>query len=465
MLLLCYLHAEQKMKNSTPMNIRLTLFFLLAAMIISSCTHETKVQVEEFDLQLLEQLDIVSPTQNYSHYILPESSDYDNIPQEPQNPLNGPKVTLGQYLFHETGLAVNPAHVESMESFSCSSCHVASAGFRPGRFQGIADGGVGFGDHGEGRAMNEDYDETELDAQGHRPPSVLNSAYVTNTFWNGQFGSGGVNEGTEDVWDNSEATHINYQGLSGHESQHQEGMLAHRLEMNPEMAAELGYDEMFDLAFPEVPVNERYTMRTSAFAIAAYLRTLFSNQAPFQDWLKGDKTAMTTQEKEGAMLFFGKAGCYRCHNSPGLNGMEFHAFGVNDLWERGGLNTGPTDPRVLGRGGFTQKQEDMYKFKIPSIYNMKDSPFYFHGSSKESLREVVEYKNNAIPENNVVPIENLSPFFTPLHLTETEIDNLVSFLENGLRDPNLQRYVPSHLYSGNCFPNNDEQSQIDMGCE
>jgi len=44
------------------------------------------------------------------------------------------------------------------------------------------------------------------------------------------------------------------------------------------------------------------------------------------------------------------------------------------------------------------------------------------------------------------------------------MDDLVEFLENGLYDPNLIRYKPEVTMSGNCFPNNDLQSRMDMGC-
>jgi len=63
-----------------------------------------------------------------------------------------------------------------------------------------------------------------------------------------------------------------------------------------------------------------------------------------------------------------------------------------------------------------------------------------------------------------VPESQLSEFFVPLDLTETEIDNLVDFLENGLFDPSLERYVPSRVQSGNCIPNNDPESKKDLGC-
>ena len=123
------------------------------------------------------------------------------------------------------------------------------------------------------------------------------------------------------------------------------------------------------------------------------------------------------------------------------------------------------DGRSKGRAGFTLKDSDLYKFKVPQLYNLKGNGFYFHGASKHTLREVVEYFNLAVPENADVAASRIDGRFRPLNLTSTEVDDLTDFLENALYDANLLRYKPSSVLSGNCFPNNDEQSKIDMGCK
>jgi cytochrome c peroxidase len=55
--------------------------------------------------------------------------------------------------------------------------------------------------------------------------------------------------------------------------------------------------------------------------------------------------------------------------------------------------------------------------------------------------------------------------FHPLNLCEREVTDLVEFLENGLYDSHLSRYKPDFTMSGNCFPDNDLESQIDLGCK
>ncbi|MEL7251177.1 MAG: hypothetical protein AAFO03_22305, partial [Bacteroidota bacterium] len=136
----------------------------------------------------------------------------------------------------------------------------------------------------------------------------------------------------------------------------------------------------------------------------------------------------------------------------------------NDLCDVGGLATGENDERNLGRGGFTQREEDMFAFKVPQLYNLKNAGFYFHGSSRQSLGDVVEYFNAGIPENPRVNPDNISPFFHPLNLSDQEVVDLTEFITHGLYDPNFDRYVPESVLSGNCFPNNDPISQEDLGC-
>ena len=439
---------------------------IILILVLSACRSDKVQLATQNDVQLENAIKQFSATGDLDHFILPQSNDYANIPTSLGNPITPVKVALGKFLFFETGLGLSPMQEIGEGTYSCGSCHIPSAGFRPGRMQGIGEGGSGFGLNGEDRTMSEFYTPEQLDVQGARPLSVLNAAYVTNALWNGQFGGGGVNEGTEDVWKEENGTNINHLGLGGLESQNIESFHLHRMVINKDVVENLGYKPYFESAFSDFPEEERYSEKAASFAIAAYLRTLLTNKAPFQDYLKGNRDALTEQEKRGAMLFFGEAKCAACHSGPSLNAMNFYALGVKDLYESGeAFNTSADDKRNLGRGGFTENDEDMYKFKVPQLYNLKDTPFYFHGSSKTTLEDVVKYFNDAVPENANVPESQIPAIFKPLGLSQSDIDDLVAFLDNGLHDPDLKRYEPSYVLSGNCFPNNDEQSKIDLGCD
>lgn len=430
-----------------------------------SCTQDKTSDSLEYDTKLRAYITEAAETNNTSYYILPSPNDLDNIPQDPRNRLTREKVELGKQIFYDTGLAMDAVKQSGMGTYSCASCHLPTAGFRPGSAQGIADGGSAYGINGEDRVKNVEYEENELDVQSARPLSLINVAFVTNTFWNGQFGSTGVNEDTEDVWGLRDDTDLNYIGYEGIETQNIDGLEAHRITINKALLDQYGYTPLFDAAFPTVEPTQRYTRNFASFAVSAYIRTILADEAPFQNWLKGDDDAMSLDEKKGAIIFFGDKGkCTNCHNRPNLGSLDFEALGVKDMYQSPSFNTDESDRRNLGRGGFTLKEEDNYKFKVPQLYNLGDAPFFFHGSSKRTLEEVIDYKIKAQSENENVPQEKLSIKFTELSLSDEERSQLLLFLTTSLRDPNLERYAPDEVMSGFCFPNNDPQSRIDLGC-
>ena len=397
---------------------------------------------------------------------LPASDDYAAIPQDPRNPLSAEKVALGRMLFHETALATDGRNADLAGTYSCASCHHAAAGFQAGRHQGIGEGGVGFGRNGENRARAASVPADQLDVQPVRSPSILHAGYQRVTLWNGQFGATSLNTGTEAQWTEGTPKQVNHLGYEGVETQAIAGLEVHRLDVDDEVLDVHGYRAMFDVAFPDVAAAERYTRETAGLAIAAYERTVLANRAPFQDWLAGAPEAMSPAEKRGAVVFFGDGDCATCHTGPTLSTETFHALGLKDLHDCPEAVFGSSAGQAahLGRGGFTLRREDMYKFKTPQLYNLSDSRFYGHGASLRSIRAVVEYKNAAVAQNERVAPEQLSEHFRPLGLSPGQVDDLVAFLTTGLRDPDLARYVPAALKSGSCFPNADFVSQAELGC-
>lgn len=436
------------------------------ALILASCASDDNLPVGVLDDELEALLEQTSLGNGKEYYVLPSETDFRSIPQDPKNPLSAVKVQLGKFLFHETALGIMPKVAQNRTTYSCASCHHVEAGFSAGKAQGIGEGGLGFGLVGESRLRDPGTSELDLDVQPLKSPTALNSAYQENMLWNGQFGATAHNEGTEALWVSGKPFEVNHLGYQGVESQAIAGMGVHRQDINEQLVEELGYKGYFDLAFPDFPKERRYTKETAGLAMAAYERTLLSNEAPFQKWLRGQTQAMTDKEKEGAILFFGKAGCVSCHNGPSLAENEFYAVGMSDLFECPDevFNTHMQDPANLGRASFTKNDEDNYKFKVPQLYNLTDIHFMGHGASFTSVHEVVKYFNEGIPQNSRVPEAQLDPRFSPLGLTNDEIESLTLFLEKALYDPKLTRFVPSSLPTGNCFPNADPASKRDLGC-
>ncbi|PWK15461.1 cytochrome c peroxidase [Arcicella aurantiaca] len=178
----------------------------------------------------------------------------------------------------------------------------------------------------------------------------------------GQFGATNVNVNTQSSWTKGTPKKNNFLGFEGIETQAIAGQDVHRLQVGKIFLDEIPqYREMFKKAFPTMNVNDNYQLKINAgLAIAAYERTLLATEAPFQQWLKGNSSAMTDAQKQGAILFFSKAECFLCHNSPSLSSMKFYAIGMADL-KNGfyGNNkvvaTPPTKAEHKGRGDLLVK--------------------------------------------------------------------------------------------------------------
>lgn len=456
--------------RSLQFSQRLALFLVMAGLLVGCDLFGGGGDDDpELDAQLETVLNDAAQTVHNSSmeaFNMPLSANYSAIPQDPNNPITEIKVILGQRLYHETGLLVNNRLPQGRGTASCASCHNADAGFQAGRVQGVGEGGLGFGMRGEARVNDASYPIDSLDVQPIRTPTAMNGAYQIVNLWNGQFGATGPNAGTQSQWGEGTPIFTNFLGYEGLETQAIAGLSVHRMGSVEESVAATNevYVKLFDQAFPgqDNPINRE----NAGLAIAAYERTLLSNQAPFQRWLDGDLTAMTDAEKRGAVIFFGKARCVDCHNGPALSSMTFYALGMNNLDGPGVYGDGPNaaEGANLGRGGFTGNPADNYKFKTPQLYNLTDSPFFGHGGNFLSVREVVEYKNDAVPQNSAVPASQLAAEFQPLGLSDEEIDDLVTFIEGGLYDGNLKRYVPASLPSGNCLIVADVQSRAELGC-
>ena len=116
---------------------------MVVFVILMAACKKDKVPTN-YDQKLTEALESASPSGSKDSYIMPESDDYANLPnQDVKNPVTKAKVELGVLLFFETGIALAPKYPVSKSAYSCSSCHVPSMSFTAGRFQGIADGAVG----------------------------------------------------------------------------------------------------------------------------------------------------------------------------------------------------------------------------------------------------------------------------------------------------------------------------------
>ena len=78
----------------------------LAVLILAGCKDDNDPIETTLDTELRELLEDASPNGRVDFFQLPGSKDFNDIPQDPRNPLTTDKVALGKQLYHETALAI-----------------------------------------------------------------------------------------------------------------------------------------------------------------------------------------------------------------------------------------------------------------------------------------------------------------------------------------------------------------------
>ena len=116
-------------------------------------------------------------------------------------------------------------------------------------------------------------------------------------------------------------------------------------------------------------------------AIAEFEKTLVTPNSRFDQWLLGDKTALSQQELAGYRLFK-ESGCVACHNGPAVGGNSFQKMGVIEPYQANSPAQGLSD--------VTGKDADRFKFKVPTLRNVEMTYPYFHDGGAETLSEAVD---------------------------------------------------------------------------
>ena len=201
-------------------------------------------------------------------------------------------------------------------------------------------------------------------------------------------------------------------------------------------------------AFEKVFAGRGPSMDRVGAAIAAFEATLVSGNSRFdRRWYGGEAPALSAQELSGFELFGGKAGCVACHTVGARDALfsdgRFHVTGAGFV-EGGEHFTVPLAPGVstelsnaelasfadheepdLGRFEITQKPEDRYAFKTPSLRNVSRSAPYMHDGTMATLEEVIEFYTRG--GGTVV---GKSPLLKSLALSAEEKGALVAFLKS-----------------------------------
>ncbi|MEX2016835.1 MAG: cytochrome c peroxidase [Candidatus Hydrogenedentales bacterium] len=192
-----------------------------------------------------------------------------------------------------------------------------------------------------------------------------------------------------------------------------------------------GYRPYFRDAFGSDEINRDRV----AMALADYVRTLMSGNAPYDRWAYGkDPAALSEQAQRGSELFFFSARCAVCHAGFNFSDGRFHNLGVG--WDATSQTLADE-----GRALVTSHARDRGAFKTPGLRDVSKRAPYMHDGSLASLRDVVEFYNRGGVAN---PWQS-GRIRGSLRLTPAQVDELVAFLQSldgeGYQDQ-APRYFP-----------------------
>ncbi len=120
-------------------------------------------------------------------------------------------------------------------------------------------------------------------------------------------------------------------------------------------------------------------------AIAEYEKTLITPNSRFDKWLRGDDAAMTAEEAEGYRLFK-QYRCASCHVGRSVGGQSFEYM---DLKADYFADRGAPLKSDKGLMGFTGREEDLHRFKVPNLRNVELTHPYMHDGTVATLEESV----------------------------------------------------------------------------
>ena len=189
-----------------------------------------------------------------------------------------------------------------------------------------------------------------------------------------------------------------------------------------ELAAKLGISEM-DLI-------------TIGNLLGSFVANEFKcSESLFDKYLKENAT-LSDSQKRGAITFYGQGRCASCHSGNFFSDNSFHSIGVYQG------KFGPhSRHRDIGRAGVTFRREDLYRFRTPTLINIKGTPPYGHNGSFATLEEVVIQHFNPIYTFSEMEItdkfldagptlDSRDPILGAIRIEqESELQDLINFLE------------------------------------
>jgi cytochrome c peroxidase len=301
------------------------------------------------------------------------------------------EIKLGQQLFYDKTLSGNNLR-------SCASCH------QPDKF---------FTDR---LVANRQINSPDL--LRRNTPTLLYASDQSAQFWDGRAST--LSEQIRDVLTNSQEMAATI----------------------PEIKQRLLKNPAYGTAF-----HDSVSLPKIEEALSAFLRTLRPMNSTFDRFMGGDLQALSADQKKGFNLFMGKAQCGSCHFAPVFNGSipplfnrtEYEVLGVPGLSAQAKY----IPDSDLGRYDFYPVILYKGAFKTPTVRNVAQTGPYMHNGRFKSLKDVLEFYNRGggTGIGLATPEQTLSK--KPLHLSPTEVREIITFLKALTDDLNVdKKYLP-----------------------
>ncbi len=331
----------------------------------------------------------------------PSYAEQYSLSQEQFHPTHFERVKIGQLLFYDKILSGN-------RNISCSTCHHPKHGGGDGLSLGIGEGGVGLGPkRSAGTGGNKilkriPRNSSALWNLGHKSIKVVfhdGRLEISDIYENG------FNSPAQEWLPKGINTIIAAQALfplvaqfemAGNPKENEIAgavhdridaawpILAKRVRIIPE------YGEMFVKAFSNIDAPEQVTIVEIAKALGDFINFEWqSYDSPYDEFLINEVNLSDGAER-GRRIFFGRGECSSCHSGPLFSDQNFYALSLPAF---GPGRTRLFDPivRDTGRMGESDKLEDAYRFKTPSLRNVTLTAPYGHNGAYPSLEGIVRH--------------------------------------------------------------------------
>jgi cytochrome c peroxidase len=234
------------------------------------------------------------------------------------------------------------------------------------------------------------------------------------------------------------------------------------------------YRLLFGDVFPEVAAGGPIDFTMFGRAIAEFEFTLVFADAPVDRFARGDRRALSTRQKQGALLFFGRGGCAGCHAVGGpsnemFSDFKMHVLAVPQIAPGFGVGVGnvtfdgPGKDEDFGLEQVTGNPAHRYQFRTSPLRNVALQPAFFHNGAFTRLEDAIRHhldvsasargydpvragvaRDLSLRLGPIQPaLDRIDPLLAaPIRLGEGEFEALVDFVEWGLLD---DRAAPRHL--------------------